>query len=99
MVRQSEVVAAWANQQRLAFIGDGDAVGVWVAYLHKREVFKFGPTRITVFDFDERIVNAFRRIADNERLDHILGAELYNVLAPFPEPGRFDCFYTNPPRR
>jgi predicted methyltransferase len=97
MVRQSEVVAAWANEKRLAFIGDGDAVSVCVAYLHKREVLEFGPTKITVFDFDERIVNAVKRFADKERLDHVLAAELYNVLDPFPEPGRFDCFYTNPP--
>lgn len=30
-------------------------------------------------------------------MDYILAAETYNVLDPFPEPGRFDCFYTNPP--
>lgn len=97
MVRQSEVVAGWANERRLAFIGDGDAVSVCVAYLQKRDVFKFGPSKITVFDFDERIVNAVKRFADKERLDNVLDAELYNVLDPFPQAGRFDCFYTNPP--
>jgi N4-bis(aminopropyl)spermidine synthase len=50
-----------------------------------------------VFDFDERIVNAVKRFADKERLDSVLGAERYNVLDPFPDPGRFDTFYTNPP--
>jgi hypothetical protein len=48
MVRQSQVVAAWANDCRLAFIGDGDAVSVCVAYLYKGGVFDFGPTKITV---------------------------------------------------
>lgn len=97
MVRQSAVVGAWANDKRLAFLGDGDAVSVCVAYLHKRGVFDVGPSKITVFDFDERIVNAVKRFADKERLDNVLSAELYNVIDPFPQPARFDCFYTNPP--
>jgi predicted methyltransferase len=97
MVLQSEVVGAWANEKKIAFVGDGDAVSVCVAYLHKRKVLDFGPSKIMVFDFDERIVNAVKRFADKARLDHILGAQLYNVLDPFPEPGRYDFFYTNPP--
>ncbi len=96
MVMQSEIVADWADGKRLAFIGDGDAISVCVAYLRTREVLNFGPTKITVFDFDERNVQAVKRFADRERLGH-LDAELYNVLDPFPQPGRFDCFYTNPP--
>lgn len=96
MVMQSEIVADWADGKRLAFIGDGDAIGVCVAYLRARDVLDFGPSRITVFDFDERNVQAVKRFADRERLDH-LDAVLYNCLDPFPEPGRYDCFYTNPP--
>lgn len=97
MVMQSEIVADWADERRIAFIGDGDAISVCVAYLKAREVLDFGPTKITVFDFDERTVMAVKRFADHERLDHLLDAELYNCLDPFPQPGRFDCFYTNPP--
>jgi predicted methyltransferase len=96
MVVQSEIVADWADGKRLAFIGDGDAVSVAVAYLKVREVLSFGPSQITVFDFDERTVNAVKRFADKEGLSH-LDAQLYNVLDPFPEPGAYDCFYTNPP--
>ena len=36
MVMQSEIVADWANGKRLAFIGDGDAISVCVAYLKAR---------------------------------------------------------------
>lgn len=96
MVMQSEAIAAWAADRRIAFIGDGDAVSVALAYLRQRDVLDFGPTRITVFDFDERTVNAVKRFADKERLD-FLDAQLYNVLDPFPEMPKFDCFYTNPP--
>src|SRR5258705_9711424 len=58
MVLQSELVARWADKKRLAFIGDGDAISVCVAYLQNRGIINYGPSRITVFDFDERICGA-----------------------------------------
>lgn len=96
MVIQSEIVARWADGKKLAFIGDGDAISVCVAYLHSREIFDFGPTEIAVFDFDERICGAVTRFADKERLDQ-LRSRPYNCLDSFPNDERFDCFYTNPP--
>ncbi len=96
MVVQSELVADWADKKRLAFIGDGDAISVCVAYLMARKVLSFGPSRVTVFDFDERTVNAVKRFADKERLEH-LDAELYNCLDAFPNRSKYDLFYTNPP--
>lgn len=96
MVLQSEIVAEWADGKRLAFIGDGDAVSVCLAYMKARGVLDFGPSKITVFDFDERTVNAVKRFADTERLEH-LDAQLYNCLDAFPDRSKFDCFYTNPP--
>ncbi len=96
MVLQSEIIADWADGKRLAFIGDGDAISVCVAYLRARDVLNFGPSHITVFDFDERTVEAVMNFADRERIGN-LDARLYNVLDPM-EPGeQFDCFYTNPP--
>ena len=96
MVSQSELVASWADEKRLAFIGDGDAISVCVAYLKQRGIIDFGPSRITVFDFDERIVGAIKRFADKERLDH-LDAVLYNCLDALPDTTKHDFFYTNPP--
>lgn len=96
MVLQSEFIARWSDGKSVAFIGDGDAISVCVAYLHHRGILPYGPTKIVVFDFDERICNAVLRFADVERLDH-LTAELYNCLDAFPGPTGFDCFYTNPP--
>lgn len=96
MVLQSELIADWANGKRLAFIGDGDAISVCVAYLKERGVLNYGPSKITVFDFDQRTVEAVKRFADKERLEH-LDAELYNVLDAFPDRSKYDCFYTNPP--
>lgn len=96
MVLQSEFVAKWADGKRLAFIGDGDAISVCLAYLKKRQILTYGPSAITVFDFDERICGAVTRFADAERLE-ALNAVLYNCLDAFPGPTDFDCFYTNPP--
>jgi predicted methyltransferase len=96
MILQSELVARWADGKRLAFIGDGDAISVCVAYLNKREILSYGPSEIVVFDFDERICGAVARFADKEGLGH-LKAELYNCLDPFPGPMDFDSFYSNPP--
>jgi len=96
MVLQSEIIANWADAKRLAFIGDGDAISVCIAYLQNREILNYGPSQITVYDFDERTCNAVTRFADRERLEH-LSSKLYNCFDAFPDPGYFDCFYTNPP--
>ncbi|MGW7424468.1 bis-aminopropyl spermidine synthase family protein [Streptomyces sp. NPDC054813] len=96
MVMQSEFVANWANGKRLAFIGDGDSISVCVAYLHARNIVDYGPSMITVFDFDERIVGAINRFADRERLEN-LQAVLYNCIEAMPPMKDFECFYTNPP--
>lgn len=97
MVLQTEFVAHWARDRRLAFIGDGDAISVCTAYLHARGVLDYGPSSIVVYDFDERIVEAIKRFADQERLEH-LDAQLFNCLESLPaETRNFDCFYSNPP--
>ena len=66
MVLQSEFVAHWAQDQRLAFVGDGDSISVSVAYLMARGIVEYGPRMITVFDFDERMVGAINRFAGSE---------------------------------
>jgi predicted methyltransferase len=96
MVMQSEFVASWADNKRLAFIGDGDSISVCVAYLHARGILSYGPSMTTVFDFDERMVGAINRFADRERLEN-LQAVLYNCIDSIPQNKAFECFYTNPP--
>lgn len=68
MVLQSEIVAKWASGKRLAFIGDGDAISVSVAFLMHSKILPYGPSKIQVFDFDERICSAIKRFADRERI-------------------------------
>src|SRR5438132_1982284 len=71
MVLQSELVARWAKEKRIAFIGDGDAISICVAYLQKREIINYGPSEIVVFDFDERICSAVERFADKEAITNL----------------------------
>jgi len=96
MVLQAEAVADWADGKRLAFIGDGDAIGLCVAYLNAHDILNFGPSHITVFDFDERTVESIIRFADRERMTNI-DARLYNVLDAIETEPSYDFFYTNPP--
>ena len=96
MVLQSELVARWADDKSLAFIGDGDAIGVCVAYLQQKHIVSYGPSRIVIFDFDERVCSAVTRFADREAIPR-LSSVLYNCLDAFPQCRSFDCFYTNPP--
>ena len=97
MVLQSELVANLGRDKSLAFIGDGDAISVCVAYLQRRGIINYGPSKITVYDFDERIVQAVNRFADKEQIEH-LDAVLYNCVDALPsDRSVFDAFYTNPP--
>lgn len=96
MVLQAEQIAHWADGKHLAFIGDGDAIAICCVYLKHREILPYGPDKVTVFDFDERMCNSVTRFADAERLV-TLSSVHYNCLDPFPGPTDFDCFYTNPP--
>src|ERR1700733_10733885 len=71
MVMQSQLVSSWADCELLALIGDGDAISVCAAYLSAKGILDAGPAPITVFDFDERIVQAVMRFADKERLGNL----------------------------
>jgi predicted methyltransferase len=96
MVMQAELVAHWADKKKLAFIGDGDAISVCVAHLKNIDVLNYGPSQITVFDFDERQVHAIKSFAERKHIRH-LNAVLYNARDAFPMVNRFERFYTNPP--
>jgi predicted methyltransferase len=69
MLHQSEIVGRWADGRKLAFIGDGDAIGICVTYLQRRNIVPYGPSEVIVYDFDERVCNAVTRFAEKEGLD------------------------------
>jgi predicted methyltransferase len=99
LVIQSDFIARKFDGLNIVFIGDGDAISLCTAHLRQKAIFAYGPSHITVLDFDERIVNAVNHFArDNDLSDKIV-AFLYNVCDPLPEDywRASDAFYTNPP--
>lgn len=99
MVIQAEYVARVFDGRDVAFIGDGDAIGLATMHLHQLSIVEKGPASITLLDFDERIVNASTRFADQSGFGDKFEALLYNVVDPLPANvfQKKTAFYTNPP--
>lgn len=99
MVMQSEYIARRFDGKEVLFVGDGDSISLCMAYLKHRNVLSYGPKRIHLVDFDERIVRAVERFAEREGIGHLMTARLYNCIDALPDDliGQFDAFYTNPP--
>jgi predicted methyltransferase len=99
MVIHAEFVARRFDNSRLVFVGDGDAIGLSVAHLVNEKVLAYGPSTITVLDFDERMVNSISRFAEDNEFSDRAASVLYNVVDPVPIElqGSFDGFHINPP--
>lgn len=104
MIVHAEWMARQFEDKSLVFVGDGDAVGLALAHLLGTGVLKYGPSKITVLDFDERMVQSINLFAAKaQAADKAYGdrieARLYNVLDPLPDDllGAYDGFHINPP--
>ena len=99
MVIQAEYVGRVFEGRDAIFIGDGDAIALATLHMHQKKVIEKGPRSITLLDFDERIVNASNRFADQGGFSDRFRAELYNVIDPLPSATyqKMSAFYTNPP--
>ena len=99
MLLQAEHLTRWLDEKSVAFLGDGDAIGLALVHLKDQGVLQRGPKQVHVLDFDERIVNSINKFATNYGIADKITAELYNVADPLPEShiAKYDAFYTNPP--
>jgi len=99
MLLQAEVMGRWFNGRSVAFIGDGDAIGLALAHLGTQRLIPGCPRRIHILDFDERIVHSVRNFASEHSIEGVISSELYNVADPLPREHwqEYDAFYTNPP--
>lgn len=99
MVIHAEFVARRFNEKRLAFVGDGDAIGLSLLHLANERVLSYGPAAIAVFDFDERVVHSISRFAQDSGFADRATSVLYNVVDPVPDSflDAFDGFHINPP--
>lgn len=99
MLLQIEHISKYFSGKSVAFIGDGDAIALGLAYMQKNDEIGGMVKEICVLDFDERIVNSINQFAKKHGMSDIISARLYNVADSLPQDlwGRFDCFYCNPP--
>lgn len=87
------------KNRHVVFVGDGDAVGLAMAHLIKEKIIREGPSKITILDFDERVVNSINRFSADLEYSSLIEAKLYNVIDAVPQElvGAFDAFHINPP--
>jgi predicted methyltransferase len=99
MVVYTEFLARLFDGQKLVFVGDGDAIGLSLAHLVSEGVLHYGPSKITVLDFDERMVNSINHFAADYDLTDSIEAVLYNVIDALPANllRTYDGFHINPP--
>lgn len=99
MVIQAEYVARIFNGKEIVFVGDGDGIALSAAHLKAQNIFSYGPSSITVLDFDERIVNSIKRFGVKLQSKIAISAHLYNVADGLPTEhfGAYDGFHINPP--
>lgn len=99
MVIQAEYVARVFNGKKVVFVGDGDGIALSAAHLKAQDVIDYGPSSITLLDFDERIVNSVLRFGEKLAPKIEITAQLYNVADPLPPEhfGAYDGFHINPP--
>lgn len=99
MVVYTEFLARLFEGQKLVFVGDGDAIGLSLAHLVNEGVLSYGPSKITVLDFDERMVNSINHFAGDYDLTERIQAVLYNVIDALPSEllRAYDGFHINPP--
>lgn len=96
---QALLAIDYLKYRDVVFVGDGDCMGLVVAHLANRGVFK-GPAKIRIFDFDERLLVFIEQaILDLGLPPDLISCHRYNVRDPI-DP-RFaqahEVFYTNPP--
>lgn len=96
---QALLAIDYLKYRDVVFVGDGDCMGLVVAHLANRCVFK-GPSKIRIFDFDERILAFVELVIRDLRLPpDLITVHRYNVRDPIdPRYAQaHDVFYTNPP--
>ena len=99
MLLQAELLSRWTDGKTVAFLGDGDAIGLTLIHLKAKGIFERGPARVHVLDFDERVVNSIKSFAARLGLETQISAELYNIADPLPDEhiAAFEAFHINPP--
>ena len=80
----------------VVFMGDGDGVSILLALVTKGT--EYEPHSITVFDFDNRILNTYRRLSQEYDISNFKCYQ-YNIIDPLPADclRKYDFYHINPP--
>jgi predicted methyltransferase len=99
IILHAEYIARNVDGKNLIFVGDGDAIGLTTVWLKESGVLDYGPSSVTILDFDERVVNSVNEFADDHGIENVISGTLYNVIDPIPSrmAGQYDAFHINPP--
>lgn len=96
---QALLAIDYLKYRDVAFVGDGDCMGLVIAHLANKGVFK-GPSKIRIFDFDVRLLAFIEQaISDLHLPPDLISCHQYNVRDPVPDQfiQAHEVFYTNPP--
>lgn len=96
---QALLAIDYLKYRDVVMVGDGDCMGLVIAHLASKRVFK-APTKIRIFDFDDRLLAFIKQaIQDLKIPPDLINCYRYNVRDPIPDEfvGAHDVFYTNPP--
>lgn len=97
MLMQVTYIQQLLSGRKIAFLGDGDGMSLLLALLSQK--YSLGIDSMTLFDFDERILNAFKSVTTSHQGLTPIFYQLYNIIDPVTPNYRshFDFFYINPP--
>jgi len=82
---QAILINDYLKYRDVVMLGDGDCMGLVVAHLANKGVFK-APSKIRIFDFDARLVAFVNQAIKDLAIPHeLVSCQQYNVRHPIPE--------------
>ncbi|MEY8414174.1 bis-aminopropyl spermidine synthase family protein [Lachnospiraceae bacterium 62-26] len=98
MIIQAELMSDYIKNKKIVFVGDGDGMSMLFELLMQNSIIP-SAQNMTVFDFDERILNNISDIVKRNNSIVPLNCIKYNIIdcVPKEQKRQFDFFYINPP--
>ncbi len=98
LARQGDIALAAFAGRSVVFVGDHDGTSLLLGLMSALGG-NIGPRRMTLLDFDERLLKTTEALAGRYGFGDRLAVRLYNVFDPLPDDllGTHDGFLTNPP--
>lgn len=95
LLRQAKLIGPYIKDKSVAFMGDADCASLLLGLLNTHGA----PSRMTLLDFDERLLEVAYNFAYHHGFGDLLYTRLYNVSDAIPISllQGHDWFYTNPP--